>query len=72
MSPTATVVPQVAFVWEHGGGDDDDGCLCCWNDQYEQGTEPENITACATPEPDPSEPGKCLWCSHSIEPGGSL
>lgn len=79
MSLTATAgAPQITHLvgddcpgghaWEHGAGDDDDGCLACWNDQYEQGAEPENITACSTPEPDPLERGLCRWCSHAIEP----
>ena len=59
-------VPAASATFEHAGGDDPDGCLPCWNDQYEQDTEPENITACLTPTPDPAEPGVCQWCSHAV------
>jgi hypothetical protein len=54
----------------HASGDDADGCAACQEDGYAQYRAMDvsaDVVGCQTPESDPTEPGLCRWCSHTIE-----
>lgn len=53
--------------FRHASGDDEQGCVPCYSDQWEEGLTEPNIIPCTTPEPDPDEPGVCRFCSHTLE-----
>lgn len=53
--------------YRHASGDDADGCLACFSDEYGEGIDVATILQCAHPEPDPADPEVCRWCSHTVE-----
>lgn len=53
--------------FRHASGEDADGCLACFSDEYTDGVDVATIVQCQHPEPDPAEPELCAYCSHMIE-----
>jgi hypothetical protein len=51
--------------YRHASGEDD-GCVACFEDNFD--SQSRDIPyQCRTPAPDPTEPGLCRWCSHTVE-----
>lgn len=50
------------MTYQHGAGDDEDGCMACFAD------DPMDADFwCREPMPDPEHPRYCANCSHQVE-----